>query len=105
MHAQDSDSTMSRQSCEWLGEVSLRLNVVIEVLDGQRAVSCPVGTTLDAAALRRIISTGEPVLLDAIADASHSKTPVPVAVDGLQALCFGLAPGGSLVLARRLAVR
>jgi hypothetical protein len=104
MHAQDLDSTMSRQSCEWLGEVALRLNVVIEVLDEHRALLCPVGSTLDASALRRIIAAGEPSVLDAIAEASQSKTPVAVAIEGLQSLCFGLSPGGTLMLARRLAV-
>jgi hypothetical protein len=104
MHALDLDSTMSRQSCDWLAEVALRLNVVVEVVDGQRAVVCPVGRTLDAATLRRTITGEDASLLDAIADAAHSKTPVPVAIEGLQALCFGLAPGGTLLVARRLAV-
>jgi hypothetical protein len=104
MHALDLDGAMNRQSCEWLGEVAVRLNVVVEVLDAQRTVLCPVGATFDAAALRRAIAGGEPSVLDTIADASRSKTPVPIAVEALQALCFGLSTGGALVLARRLAV-
>ena len=104
MHAPDLDNAMSRQSCEWLAEVALRLNVVIEVLDAQRGFMCPVGSTLDAATLRRIVTAEEPSLVDAVADASRSKAPFSMAIEGLQVLCFGLSTGGTLLLARRLAV-
>lgn len=102
MHVSDLDSTVNRQSCEWLGEVALRLNIVIEVLDAHSVLICPVGSTRDAAAIRRLISTGEATVRAAMADAIRSKMPAPVEIEGMQALCFGLATGGILLLARRM---
>jgi hypothetical protein len=103
MHVSDLDSTVNRQSCEWLGEVALRLDTVIEVLDAHSVLICPVGSTREAAAVRRLISTGDAAVRAAMADAMRSKMPAPVAIDGMQALCFGLAAGGTLLLARQMA--
>ena len=100
MQATDLDSAANRQACEWLGEVAQRLNLVIEVIDAHDALLCPVGSTRDAATVRRLLVGSDSSRREAIADAMRSKMPVPMTIDGLQALCFGLAPGGVLLLAR-----
>ena len=103
MQVSDLDSAAHRQACEWLGEVAQRLNLVIEVIDAHHVLLCPIGSTLDAANVRRTLANGDSPLRDAMSEAMRSKMPLPLTIDGLQALCFGLAPGGVLLLARRAA--
>ena len=103
MQVTDLDSAANRQACEWLGEVAQRLSLVIEVIDAHHVLLCPVGSTRDAAHVRRLITNGDSLLQEAMADALRSQMPVPMTIDGMQALCFGLAPGGVLLLARAAA--
>jgi hypothetical protein len=99
----DPATMLTRQSCEWLVELTLRLHVVIEVLDAHDVPVCPVGSAPDAALVRRMLTGGEPVIREAISDASRSSTPVTVAIEGLQVRCFRLAPGGTLIVGKRTA--
>lgn len=101
MQASDTESNVPRQSCEWLGEVALRLSLVIEVIDAHNALVCPVGSSLDAAAIRKLITSSDASLQAATSEAMRSRTPVPLVVEGLQALCFALTPAGLLLIARR----
>lgn len=101
MHVSDLDPTGTRQSCNWVGEVALRLNVVVEVTDPHGVLVCPVGPSRDAATIRRLFSGGETSIRSAMAESARSRLPVPFTADRLQALCFGLAAGGSLLIARR----
>src|SRR5215510_5516537 len=103
MQVSDLDSAANRQACEWLGEVAQRLNLVIEVIDAHHALLCPVGSTLDAANVRRALTNDDSPLRSTMSDAMRSAMPLPATIDGMQALCFGLAPGGVLLLARRAA--
>lgn len=102
MQPSDLESGVNRQSWEWLAELPPRLDIVIEVIDAHYAPLFPVGSAPDALALRRMLTTGEPSIRSALSDAVRSKTALPVAVESLQVLCVGLAPGGVLLLARRL---
>jgi hypothetical protein len=102
MQASDLDSTINRQSCEWLSEVALRLDVVIEVIDAHHVLVCPVGSTLEAAAIRRLLTSEEPSIRAALTEATRTKMPVPVGIEDMQAVCFGLAPGGMLLIARKV---
>jgi hypothetical protein len=102
MQLLDLDSSVPRQSLDWLVELAVRLNIVIEVIDAYDAPVCPVGSTRDAAAVRTLITSGEPTLRGAMSSAVRSRTPVSIGVDGLQFVCFRLAGGGVVVLARRL---
>jgi hypothetical protein len=101
MHVSDLDSTVNRQACEWVGEVALRLNIVVEVTNGQGALLCPVGPSRDATIIRRLLTAGEPSFREAMADATRSRMPSPVTVEGLQILCFALVVGGNVLIARR----
>src|SRR5512138_845934 len=101
MHVSDLDSTVNRQSCDWVGEVALRLNIVVEVTDAAGALVCPVGPSRDAATFRRLLASGETSIREAMAEATRSRMPAPMTADGLQALCLVLASGGHLLIARR----
>jgi hypothetical protein len=98
----DLDSSVPRQSFDWLLELAVRLNVVIEVVDVYDTPVCPVGSTRDAAVVRTLVTNSEPALRSAMASAVRSRTPVSVVVEGLQFVCFRLAGGGVVLLARRL---
>jgi hypothetical protein len=98
----DLDSSAPRQSFDWLVELAVRLNLVIEVIDVYDAPLCPVGPTRDAAAVRTLITNSEPSLRNAMAAAVRSRAPVSAVVEGLQFVCFRLAGGGVVVLARRI---
>ena len=98
----DLDSSAPRQSFDWLVDLAVRLNVVIEVIDVYDVPVCPVGPTRDAAAVRTLITNNEPSLRNAMAAAVRSRTPVSAVVEGLQCACFRLAGGGVVVLARRI---
>jgi len=100
MQVSDLDSAANRQACEWLGEVAQRLNLVIEVIDAHHVLLCPVGSTLEAANVRGRLTNGDSSLHSTMDDAMQSKMPLPLTIDDLQAVCFGLAPGGALLLAR-----
>ena len=63
---------------------------------------CPVGSTRDAATVRTLLTNSEPSLRGAMSAAVRSRASVSVVVDGMQFVCFRLASGGVLVLARRL---
>jgi len=102
MQLLDLDSSSPRQSLDWLVELALRLNIVVEVIDVYDAPVCPVGSTRDAVAVRTLITGSEPSLRSAIAAAVRSRTPVSAVVDGLQFVCFRLAGGGVVLLARRV---
>jgi hypothetical protein len=101
MQLLDLDSSAPRQSFDWLVELAARLNVVIEVLDVYDVPVCPVGSTRDAAAIRTLITNSDSSLRGAMASAVRSRTPVPLSIDGLQIVCFRLAGGGVVLLARR----
>jgi hypothetical protein len=103
MQLLDLDSSAPRQSFDWLVELALRLNVVIEVIDVYDAPICPVGSSRDAAAVRTLVTSGDPALRNVIAAAVRSRTPVSVAIDGMQFAGFRLAGGGVVLLARKLA--
>jgi hypothetical protein len=96
------DSSAPRQSFDWLVELALRLNVVIEIIDVYDTPLCPVGSIRDAATVRTLLTNGEPSLRGAMSAAVRSRASVSVVVDGMQFVCFRLASGGVLVLARRL---
>jgi hypothetical protein len=102
MQLLDLDSSGPRQSLDWLVELAARLNVVIEVIDVYDAPICPVGSTRDAAAVRTLVTNGEPSLRGAIAAAVRSRTPISVAVESMQFVCCRLAGGGVVLLARQL---
>ena len=102
MHLLDLDGSAPRQSLDWLLELGPRLNVVIEVIDVYDAPVCPVGSTRDAAAVRTLVTNGESSLRAAMSSAVRSRTPVSVAVEEIQFVCFRLASGGVVLLGRRL---
>jgi outer membrane lipoprotein SlyB len=102
MQLLDLDSSTPRQSLDWIVELGVRLNVVIEVLDVYDTPVCPIGSTRDAAVVRTLITNNEPSLRTAMSAAVRSRTPVSVAIEGLQFVCFRLAGGGVVLLARRL---
>ncbi len=102
MQLLDLDSAAPRQSLDWLVELAVRLNIVIEVIDVYDVPVCPVGSTRDAAAVRTLVTNGDPELRAAIAAAVRSRTSVSVAIEGMQCACFRLAGGGVVLLARRL---
>ena len=62
MQLLDLDSSVPRQSFDWLVELAVRLNVVIEVIDVYDTPVCPVGSTRDAAAVRTLLTNSEPSL-------------------------------------------
>jgi hypothetical protein len=103
MQLLDNDSSVSRQSFDWLVELALRLNIVVEVVDVYDAPVAPVGPTRDAAAVRTLLTNNEPSLLGALSASVRSRAPVAVIVEGMQFVCFRLVSGGVLLLARRLA--
>jgi hypothetical protein len=103
MQLLDLDSSAPRQSLDWLLELAVRLNVVIEVIDVYDAPLSPVGSSRDAAAVRTMVTSGDPTLRNAIAAAVRSRTPVTLVLDGVQMACFRLAGGGVVLLARKLA--
>jgi hypothetical protein len=102
MQLLDLDSSVPRQSFDWIVELALRLNLVIEVLDVYDTAVTPVGSTRDAAVVRTLLTNNEPSLRSAMSAAVRSRTPVSVAIDGLQFVCFRLSAGGVVLLARRL---
>src|SRR5262245_15301979 len=102
MQLLDLDNSAPRQTLDWLVELAVRLNVVIEVIDVYDAPVCPVGSTRDAASVRNLVTNGDPELRAAIAAAVRSRTPVFAAIQGMQFACFRLAGGGVVLLARRL---
>lgn len=102
MQLLDLENSAPRQSLDWLAELAVRLNVVVEVIDVYDVPVCPVGITRDAAAVRSMLTSGDTAIRAAISAAVRSRTPVPVVVDSLQYVCFRLAAGGVLLLARRL---
>jgi hypothetical protein len=87
---------------DWLVELGLRLNVIVEVIDVHDVPVCPVGPTRDAAVVRTMLINGETSIRATISSAVRSRTPVPIAVENLQFVCFRLAGGGVLLLARAL---
>jgi hypothetical protein len=92
------------RSWEWLLEVSLRLDVIIEVLDEEGRPLLDRGPGSGAADLRRLLTAGDPSVTAALALARRSKAPSAIALEGFQALGFGLSSGPVLVLARELNV-
>lgn len=98
----DLDSSAPRQSFDWLLDLAVRLNVVIEVVDVYDTPVCPVGSTRDAAVVRTLVTNGDAPLRNAMSAAVRSRTPVSVVVEGLQFVCFRLAGGGVVLLARRI---
>jgi hypothetical protein len=102
MQPSDLESTVSRQSWEWLFDLPSRLNVVIEVIDDRHMPMFPAGTTAVAVTLRRMLIAGDPPLVSAVSDVLRLGTPAALVVDRLQVLCVGLSPAGVLMLARQL---
>src|SRR6266702_2200791 len=99
----DLESAGNQQSWGWLFDLPHRLNVVVEVVDARLVPVFPAGSTPAAAVIRRMLTAGEPSLRSAILSVMHSTARRSVALDGFEAVCFGLAPSGVLVLARELA--
>ena len=102
MQSLNLESSVPRQSFDWLVELGLRLNVIIEVIDVYDTPVSPVGSTREAALVRTMLTNGDSSIRSGVSAALRSRTPVPVAVDHLQFLCFRLAAGGVLILARLL---
>jgi hypothetical protein len=102
MQAIDLEGVVSRPSWNWLAELATRLNVVIEVIDANDAPMCPVGSSMDAALVRTMLTNGDPALRSMISTTVRTGTPTPVVVTNLHAVCFRLAQGGALLLARTL---
>ena len=102
MQLLDNDSSVARQSFDWLVELALRLNVVIEVVDVYDAPVSPVGSSRNAAIVRTWLTNNEPSLLGAVSASVRSRAPVPAVVEGMQFVCFRLVSGGVLLLARRI---
>ena len=102
MQHTDLESAVSRQSWDWLVDLAPRLDIIIEMADSGGLPVFPVGSSREAAAFRMLLTTGAPSLRAAIAEALPSKKPVFVSVDGIQAVCSGLAMGGVLFVARSL---
>jgi hypothetical protein len=78
------DSSAPRQSFDWLVELALRLNIVIEIIDVYETPLCPVGSTRDAATVRTLLTNSEPSLRGAMSAAVRSRAAVSVVVDGVQ---------------------
>lgn len=99
----DLDGSAPRQSLDWLVELALRLDIVIDVvaLDGRPA--CPVGSTQDAAAVRHLITSDEPALLGALSEFGKSRKPVATRIDSLVLVGVALSAGGAVLMARRFA--
>ena len=66
------DGSAPRQSFDWLVELAVRLNVVIEIIDVYDTPLCPVGSTRDAAAVRTLLTNSEPSLRGAMSAAVPS---------------------------------
>jgi hypothetical protein len=102
MQLVDHDNSVPWHSFDWIVELALRLNVVIEVVDVYDTPVSPVGSTRDAAVVRTLLTNNESSLRGAMSAAIRSRASVPVVVEGMQFVCFRLASGGVLLLARRL---
>lgn len=102
MQPSDLERAVSRQSWEWLFDLSRRLRVVVEAIDPGHVPVFPPGPSSGAATIRRMLTTGEPALAAAIAEVLHCGDPARASVDGLEVLCLGLTPAGVLVLAREI---
>jgi hypothetical protein len=95
---------LNPRSWEWLLEVSLRLDVIIEILDEDDGPLLTRGPGSGAADLRRLLTAGDPLVAAALVEARGSNGPTEIALAGFQALGFGLSSGAVLVLARELNV-
>jgi hypothetical protein len=102
MQLVDHDNPVPRQSFDWIVELALRLNVVIEIVDVYDTPVSPVGSTRDAAVVRTLLTNNESSLRGAMSAAVRSRASVPIVVAGMQFVCLRLATGGVLLLARRL---
>ena len=98
----DSSIAVNPPAWEWLLEVSLRLDIIVEVIDARDATLLPRGQVGGAADLRRLLTAGEPSVAATLAEARRSGGPTPMALAGFQALGFGLPSGTLLVVAREL---
>jgi hypothetical protein len=98
----DSSIAANPPAWEWLLEVSLRLDLIVEVIDSRDATLLPRGPGGSAADFRRLLTAGEPSVADTLAEARRSRGPTPIALTGFQALGFGLPSGALLVVAREL---
>ena len=103
MQLLDLEGSVPRQSLDWLVELASRLNIVVDAIDVYDAPVCPVGSTRDAAAVRTLLTNGASSLRSAISATVRSRTPVSVVAEGIQFVCFRLASGGVVLLARRIA--
>jgi hypothetical protein len=99
MQPSDLEGPVNGQSWEWLFDLPLRLNVVVELIDDRQAPVFPPRATPAATTVRRFITEREPALMAAIADARRVSPTSRVVVDGFQALCVRMASLGVLVLA------
>ena len=90
------------RSWEWLLEVSLRLDVIIEIVDEDGRPLLIRGPGSGAAELRRMLTAGDPLVAATLAEARGSNRSKEIGLDGFQALGFGLSSGAVLVLAREL---
>ena len=97
------EGSVNRQQWGWLLDLPRRLNIVVEVVDDRYVPVFSAGSAPAAAAIRQMLTTGEPSLQSAISNVMHSTARRSVAFDAFEAVCFGLQPTGVLVLARELA--
>jgi hypothetical protein len=88
------------RSWEWLLEVSLRLDVIIEIVDEASGPLLTRGPGSGAADLRRLLTSGDPLATAALAEARVSNAPTEIPLAGFHALGFALSSGAVLVLAR-----
>ncbi len=98
----DSSIAVNPAAREWLLEVSLRLDLIVEVIDARGASLLPRGPGGGAADFRRLLTAGEPSVAVTLAEARRSGGPTLMALEGFQALGFGLPSGALLVVAREL---
>ena len=98
----DSAIAVNSPAWEWLLDISLRLDLIVEVIDARDATLLPLGPVGGAADLRRLLTSGEPPVAAALAEARRSGSPTTMALAGFHALGFGLRSGTLLVVAREL---
>jgi len=102
MQLSDSSIAVNPTAWDWLLEISLRLDLIVEVIDPRDTTLLPLGPVDGAAELRRLLTAGEPSVTATQAEARRSGGPTTMALAGFQALGFGLPSGTLLVVAREL---
>jgi len=102
MHPSDPATVVNPPSWQWVLEVSLRLDLIVEVIDEQNQTLLPLGPAGGAAGFRELLTAGDPSVTEAAAEARRSRRPTPVSLEGFQAICAGISSAALLVVAREL---